>query len=57
MKRDYYKSPWFLTFVAFALFGAGYIVGDDTRIKKQNQEQLVQVSKIVKAHYAQECAK
>lgn len=57
MRRDYYKSPWFLTLVAFAIFGAGYIVGDDNRIEKQNQEQLVQVSQIVKAHYAKECGK
>lgn len=51
------KSPWFLTLVAFAIFGAGYIVGDDNRIEKQNHEQLVQVSQIVKSHYMRECAK
>lgn len=54
--RDYCKSPWFLTLVAFAIWGCGYIVGDDARIDRETQ-QLAQVSKIVSSHYAKECTK
>lgn len=32
----YYKNPWFLTLVAFAIWGCGYITADDARIEKEN---------------------
>ena len=35
-KLDYHKKPWFLTLAGLAIFGAGYIVGDDNRIEKEN---------------------
>ena len=30
------QNPWFLTLVAFARWGAGYITADDARIEKEN---------------------
>lgn len=33
--HDYYKSPWFLTLVAFVIWGCGYIMGDDNRIERE----------------------
>lgn len=35
-KLDYHKSPWFLTLVGLVIFGAGYIVGDDNRIERED---------------------
>ena len=35
-KLDYHKSPWFLTLVGLAIFGAGYIAGADNRIENEN---------------------
>ncbi|EQM95286.1 hypothetical protein [Oxalobacter paraformigenes] len=37
MPNDYYKSPWFLTLVAFIIWGCGYIMADDARIEKQQR--------------------
>ena len=56
MKHEFHKSPWFLTLVGFAIFGAGYIVGDDNRIERE-RKQLADISQIVKSHYAKECGK
>lgn len=48
MKRDYYKSPWFLLLVAFAIWGCGYITADDNRIEREQG---------LKVHYQKECRK
>lgn len=56
MKYEFHKSPWFLTLVGFAIFGMGYITADDNRIERE-QNQLAQVSKVVKAHYTKESGK
>ena len=37
MQYKFYKSPWFLLLVAFAIWGCGYITSDDIRIEKQKQ--------------------
>lgn len=37
MQYKFYKSPWFLLLVAFAIWGCGYITADDIRIEKQKQ--------------------
>ena len=37
MLHEFYKSPWFLLLVAFAIWGCAYITADDIRIGKQHQ--------------------
>lgn len=37
MEYEFYKKPWFLTLVAFVIFGCGYIVADDNRIEQENK--------------------
>lgn len=39
MDSHFYKSPWFLTLVAIAIWSWGYITADDKRIKRENQAQ------------------
>lgn len=48
MKHEFHKSPWFLTLVGFAIFGIGYIAGDDNRIERGQKSAQV---KIVKTDY------
>ena len=49
-----------LVVLALMIFGfgvaVGYVCTDDHRIEKE-QEQLVRISQIVKAHYARRCVK
>lgn len=50
---DYYKKPWFLVLAGLAIFGAGYIAGDDNRIEREdairaNHVQVVDKDKPVK---------
>lgn len=37
MEYTFYKKPWFLLLVAFAIWGCGYITADDVRIDRENQ--------------------
>lgn len=45
-KLDYHKSPWFLTLVGLAIFGAGYIVGDDNRIEREDAARAAHIQTI-----------